>query len=157
MVVGILLILPAKAEGGAAGSAGMGISGDTAGDTASPGAVVSGAEIDTFGTDTTQDLSRVLIYPNPYIPYDGNFESGRPYSKGDNTTGIIFRNVSPQVDIRIYTAAGRLVKAISATSTGGNIQWDARNDENRELATGVYFAVFSSVRGSAIKKFMIVR
>jgi hypothetical protein len=111
-----------------------------------------------FGVAASSGLSNVLIYPNPFIPYDGDLQTGTPFVRGDATTGIIFRNVTSTVDIEIYTVAGRRISTIHATNTGGNVQWDARTDDNREVASGVYIAVLRAPNGERVsKKFMVIR
>lgn len=111
-----------------------------------------------FGAQAAGSLSNVIVYPNPFVPYDNDDANGRPYVAGDMATGIIFANVTAGVDISIYTIAGRLAATIHASNTGGNIQWDARGDDRRELASGVYIAVIRSRSGeTATRKIMIVR
>jgi hypothetical protein len=111
-----------------------------------------------FGVAASTSLSNVLIYPNPFIPYDNDPQTGTPFVKGDATTGIIFRNVTSTVDIEIYTVGGRRISTIHATNTGGNVQWDARTDDNREVASGVYIAILRAPNGERVaKKFMVIR
>lgn len=111
-----------------------------------------------FGNQPASNLASVLIYPNPYIPYDGDPQTGRPFVKGDNTTGIVFKNVPNNVDITIYTVAGHRVARIQVTNSGGNVQWDVHNDDGREVASGVYFALIRSENGEQVmRKFMVIR
>lgn len=111
-----------------------------------------------FGVTVGANLDAVLIYPNPYVPYDGDPQTGSPFVRGDNTTGIIFKNVTSSVDIDIYNVAGRKVASIRASNTGGNVQWDARTDDGREAASGVYIAVLKAPNGQqVVKKFMVIR
>lgn len=111
-----------------------------------------------FGVSVLDNLRGVLIYPNPFIPYDGDPQTGQPFVRGDNTTGIIFKNVTSTVDIDIYNVAGRRVSTIHASNTGGNVQWDAKTDDGREVASGVYVAVIRAPNGDqVVKKFMVIR
>ena len=111
-----------------------------------------------FGAAPASNLSGVLIYPNPFIPYDNDPQTGQPFVKGDNTTGIIFRNVTSTVDIDIFTVTGRRVSTIHATNTGGSVQWDVHADDNREVASGTYIAVIRAPNGErVVKKFMVIR
>ncbi len=111
-----------------------------------------------FGVAVSANLDGVLVYPNPYVPYDGDPQTGAPFVRGDITTGIIFKNVTSTVDIDIYNVAGRRVSSIRATNTGGNVQWDAKTDDGREAASGVYIAVLKAPNGQqVVKKFMVIR
>jgi hypothetical protein len=104
------------------------------------------------------NLSQVLIFPNPFIPYDGDPNTGEPFIKGNERTGIVFRNLTSTVDIDIFTVAGRRVSTIRATNTGGWVQWDARTDDNKELASGMYIAVIKAPSGERVtKRFMVIR
>lgn len=111
-----------------------------------------------FGAAPSTTLSNVLIYPNPFIPYDDDPQTGRPFVKGDFTTGIIFKNVTSTVDIDIFTITGRRVSTIHASNTGGSVQWDAHADDNREIASGTYIAVVRAPNGErVVKKFRVIR
>lgn len=77
-------------------------------------------------------LEHVLNYPNPFTTYTGfqfdhNQASGEPLD----------------VNIRIYTLSGKLIKTINTTATSpGNrvehIAWDGRDDFGDRLGRGVY-------------------
>ena len=69
-----------------------------------------------------------MIAPNPFRPSDGNASTGSPYQRGVAGT-------------EIYAVSGRKVTAFSTTNSGGSIQWDGRNDEFREVASGYYLYV----------------
>ncbi len=111
-----------------------------------------------FGAAAAPSLRDVIVYPNPFVPYDGNAQNGVPFVRGDNASGIIFGNVTASVDIEIYNVAGRRVATIHAANTGGSVQWDARGDDMTEVASGVYIAIIRSNAGEiATRKFMIIR
>ena len=106
----------------------------------------------------TNDLANVEVYPVPFKPNGSNPDEGKPYLAGDATTGITFDNLPAAVSIRIFSLGGRLVATFSTTTGLGKIQWDGRNMEGREVATGGYFAVISSPdRKSVVKRLMIIR
>lgn len=104
-------------------------------------------------------LDSLIIYPNPFIPYDGNDRTGQSYVAGVTGTGITFDNLTTSVDIVIYSIAGRVVARLSKRSgTTDRMHWDARNEDGRELASGVYVAVITSSTGQrVVRKIMIIR
>lgn len=111
-----------------------------------------------LGNLARASLAGVVVYPNPFIPCDGDATTGRPFVRGDNTTGILFANVTSTVDIDVYSVAGRRVATIHAANTGGTVQWDARGDNGDELASGMYIAVLRSPSGESVnRKIMIIR
>ena len=90
------------------------------------------------------DLSNIKIYPNPYKP---NSHSGL----------MNFSNMPKGTQIRIFTATGELVKKFTV-SDYGMAHWDAKNESNRKVASGVYIAIFKSPSGDKkMKKVAIER
>ncbi len=104
------------------------------------------------------NLSRIRVYPVPYKPNGANPNEGKPYRAGDTTSGIIFDQLPAAVKIKIYTLSGRKVAEIETNAGTGAIQWDVRNADNRDVASGGYFAVISSPGSkSVVKKLAIIR
>jgi hypothetical protein len=103
------------------------------------------------------NLSSVIIYPNPWIPNDGNSRTGIPYD-GTPNSGIIFENLPEQATVEIYSIAGKLVARMQKNDAFGRYNWDGRSDDNLDVASGVYLLVIRSGTGERIvKKVMIVR
>jgi hypothetical protein len=104
------------------------------------------------------NLAGVIVYPNPYIPYDNTARTGVPYVHGVDGTGVIFDRLTEVVSIEIYTIAGVRVATIRSQNSGGRIHWNARSDDRRDLASGVYLCVIKSGTGErVIRKLMIIR
>ena len=104
------------------------------------------------------DLSGVRVYPIPYKPNVGDPNQGRPYSPSDQYSGIVFDRLPAEATIKIYTLSGRLVASLTETGSGGAVQWDARNGDGRDAASGGYFAVIASPGAkSVVKKIVILR
>lgn len=92
--------------------------------------------------------ARVLTasaYPNPFR----------------TRTTISYELAAPgRVSLRIYNAAGQLVRMIGdAPGERGvnHARWDGRNDAGRELANGVYLCRLTTADGSIRRKLLIVR
>ncbi|MGC8867779.1 MAG: T9SS type A sorting domain-containing protein, partial [Elusimicrobiales bacterium] len=85
-----------------------------------------------------QSIDNVKIYPNPYKP---------------NTTPgyLTFSNLEPGAEIYIHSINGEMIKKLVVLS-GGMVQWDARNSDGKEVASGVYIAVIKSKSGKSIIK-----
>jgi fibronectin type 3 domain-containing protein len=110
------------------------------------------------GVATATLLDGVRLYPNPYKPNSGSVNEGRPFSQGDETTGIIIDQLPARVTIEIYSVSGRLVTRFDTSASGGKVRWNARNSDGRDAASGGYFAVISSPGMKPIvKKFIIIR
>lgn len=110
------------------------------------------------GAGAQSDLARVRVYPVPYKPNSGNPNEGKPYSAGDATSGIIFDRLPAMVKLQIYTLSGRLVAEFETAAGTGTIQWDVRNADGRDVASGGYFAVISSPgHKSVVKKLAVIR
>ncbi len=80
--------------------------------------------------DEALELTDVLVYPNPYAGFAGDparftFNLSRP----------------AYVTVKIYTLAGRLIRALPARLCGlgyGELEWDGLDSEGRTPANGVY-------------------
>jgi len=87
------------------------------------------------------DLSNVVVYPNPWRPYDGKDETGRLYSPEDPHSGIIFTNLTENTQICVYNIAGELVRYNLEADDIGEFQWSATNDNSYAVASGLYIFV----------------
>ncbi|MFH2201488.1 MAG: fibronectin type III domain-containing protein [Elusimicrobiota bacterium] len=103
------------------------------------------------------DLGSILVYPVPYRPNNTLTDDGVPYASGNPNSGIIFDLLPEGTSIKIYTLAGQLVTDLNSVASG-RIQWDARNRDGRDVATGGYVAVIKSGGQEAIiRKLLIIR
>jgi hypothetical protein len=109
-----------------------------------------------FIAGNATNLQGVSIYPNPFVPYDGNPDNGVPYSPGNANSGVMFTNLPANVSVDVYTVSGARVTTLH-TNAAGTWQWDVRGDDNRELASGVYLIVFRSGGETIVKKLMVIR
>ncbi len=110
-----------------------------------------------FGVAGAGRVEDVVIYPNPFVPNDDREANGRPFDPADARTGILFAGLPAGSDIEILSIAGKSVARIPATGAD-TLRWDARGDDGREVASGVYLVVLRDARGGvAVKKLMIVR
>ncbi len=104
----------------------------------------------------SSDLNRVKVYPNPFVPYDDDANTGVPYTGAVNT-GITFTGLTGSAKIQIFTLDGILVDAVDATNQG-NWQWDARNSAGQECASGIYLYMVTDGGGGLAKgKLCIIR
>jgi hypothetical protein len=73
-----------------------------------------------------RSLQHVYVYPNPFISSEGH----------DKFT---FMRLTETGTIKIYNLVGELVRAISIIN--GTAEWNAKNDEGEDVASGVYVYV----------------
>jgi len=98
---------------------------------------------DVEDDDTPQKQAAALrAYPNPFTP----------------STAIALELSSAErnrpVSLSVYDARGRLVRTLLAgeRTLREEVAWDGRDDDNRTVASGVYFAVLQTAqRRSAVK------
>ncbi|MEW6482287.1 MAG: T9SS type A sorting domain-containing protein [bacterium] len=91
---------------------------------------------------TAENLKNISVYPNPFVPYDNDKDNGIPYN-GSADSGITFKGLTENAEIRIFNLAGRLVREVMLTNQG-IWQWDARNQNNKELSSGIYIYVITN-------------
>ena len=106
---------------------------------------LAGDEIQDFiGTKLfATDLSEVKVYPNPY--------------KDEYGTDIItFANLTENAKIQIYSISGKLV--IEAEADSIEYKWDLKNEDGKDIASGVYIYYISNDKGDrAVGKFVVIR
>lgn len=94
---------------------------------------------------STAGLNSLIVGPNPFIPNDGNDQTGRPWVPGDKTTGILFKNLPPQARIQIYTILGEKVTEINKNELNATVNWSVLNDDGKPVASGYYLYVVTDV------------
>lgn len=103
------------------------------------------AEMRPFATD----LTTLQVYPNPWIPEDGNPDTGTLL------TGITFDNLTTDSTVRIFTISGQLVRQ----SHGGDISWvwDGKNESGQDVFSGVYLYIVTDGNEKKTGKITIIR
>ncbi|MFH1277396.1 MAG: hypothetical protein ABIK65_03345 [Candidatus Eisenbacteria bacterium] len=102
-------------------------------------------------TDATEDLSRILVVPNPYK---------RNVAWEEDSEKVQFTHLPKRATIRVYTVGGDLVREWEHDdpSGGGNSDWNTRNAGGDLVVSGVYvYYVKSPAGGERVGKFIIVR
>lgn len=92
----------------------------------------------------------IIVAPNPWVPKGGRVATGTPEG------GITFTNIPANSELFIYTVSGNLV-ARSQLSGLSTAIWDGRNDNNVDVASGVYIWVLKSDEATKSGKLIIVR
>jgi titin len=112
----------------------------------------------TGGPGPMANLDSIRVYPVPWKPNGGNADEGKPFTTGDPTSGIIFDRLPVAVGVKIYTLRGRLVAQFNTEAGTGAVRWDGKNMDDRDVASGGYFAVISAPGlKSVVKRIVIIR
>ena len=104
------------------------------------------SRLSTPYTAPKENLSEVLVYPNPYV-----LTAAGPK--------LTITNLARQSHVRILTEDGRLVRNfLPGEVPGGRVFWDGRNDRGKLVASGIYLVLVTTETGeSAIRKVAVVR
>ena len=97
----------------------------------------------------TQSLGRVRVVPNPYFVSE-IWEQGL----GDHM--IQFTGLPRKATIRIFNAAGELIRVIEHNEDSSIARWDLKNRFNQLIAPGVYYYHVKSELGEVTGKFIVV-
>ena len=100
-----------------------------------------------FGS-AAPDLDSVIVYPNPFKPNDKVPETG-------DCRGIIFDQLTENATLKIFNLAGELVYEKSGIT--GKVQWNAKNESGKEVASGVYIYLITDSGKKASGKLVIIR
>ena len=83
--------------------------------------------------------SDVRIFPNPLRP-----------SLGASYRSMNFTNVPADARLRVYTAAGEMIRELHS-NPAGQATWDGRNDGGNDAASGLYFVIIEDPGGGGRK------
>lgn len=112
------------------------------------------------GIKIEPNLSKVVIYPNPFKPNDGDWRTGVEFN-GDysinNKTGIHIAGLTENSVVEIYTISGRLVKKLTPLRFYGAAIWDAKTTEGSSVSSGIYIAVIKDNGNVTVEKIMVIR
>lgn len=96
------------------------------------------------------DLERVRVVPNPY--------RGREVWDQPSANEIHFINLPARATIRIYTAAGDLVRVLEHDDGIRDFQrWDLLNASGRQVASGIYLYRVEAERFEFQDRFVVIR
>lgn len=98
----------------------------------------------TTAVEPKAALSTLKIYPNPYrIP---------------STSRVVIEGLTANASLKILTVAGTLVRSL--TTQGGSVaEWDGKDDQGRDVASGIYIAAVVSAdkKNSSVGKIAVIR
>jgi hypothetical protein len=105
------------------------------------------------------DAQQVRIVPNPFILKAEDYNFG-----GDEKNRLLFVNLPPYCTLRIFTAAGDLIKTIDHATGSADESWDQITAYNQQVASGIYILQVDNaldidkktIPGS-LEKFVIIR
>lgn len=100
----------------------------------------------------SRDLTLIHTVPDPYL-------ATSPFDLAPTEKSMMFVNLPPRAEVRIYSLTGILVRALSHNDPtgGGRMAWDMRNRNNQFVASGVYFYHVSTPDGDEmVGKFTVV-
>ena len=104
-------------------------------------APVSGSGVYFVGGVLFTNLSSAYAYPVPFKPSAGH-------------TSIKFANLANDSTIKVYTIMGELVQTLTGPDSNGKIDWNVKNSNGDNVASGVYIYQikngFSEKRGKLI-------
>lgn len=109
------------------------------------------------GSPPRSNLEEIAVVPNPY-------RVRADWEPGDGTRLLRFIRVPDKATVRIFTAAGELLRTLKANqfqSPGGvtgDVSWDLRNEKGRGVVSGIYLYQVETADGRTRKgKFVIIK
>lgn len=101
------------------------------------------------------NLYNVYVVPNPVRTGSSRLTTDNYHSFPDGL--VRFVNCPQQCTIRIFTVAGDLVWINEHTNGNGNVEWDTKNLEEEEVASGVYVYRIESGSDSVYGRIVVIR
>ncbi|MCX6844500.1 MAG: choice-of-anchor J domain-containing protein [candidate division WOR-3 bacterium] len=107
---------------------------------------VEGSKTQPEATTAIRLPTGVEVSPNPFVP-----------SRGHTVISFFGAGLS-EAEIKVFNKAGELVKKLTGEKDKDRLDWDAKNENGKELASGVYIYVVKEKSGTVRKgKFAIIR
>jgi hypothetical protein len=99
------------------------------------------------------NLSKIRVVPNPFI-----LDAAGSLSQGVENK-IVFKNLTGNCTIKIFTEYGELINTIEHTDGSGDQEWYSTTSSNQFVVSGVYIAYIQdhTTGETAIAKFVIIR
>ncbi len=110
---------------------------DASGHKSEPSESVQLTPAEPVVSEDFDDLEQVVIWPNPFSRRTGD--------------QIVFRGLTPQATISIYSVSGQLVRRIEHENGTSRQTWDGRNGHGDKIPDGIYIYHVTAVhpgRGS---------
>jgi hypothetical protein len=101
------------------------------------------------------DLYNVYVVPNPVRTGTSRLTTDNYHNFPDGL--VRFVNVPPSCTIKIFTVAGDLVWFRDHVDGTGNVEWDTRNLEEEEVASGVYVYRIESPDDAVFGRIVVIR
>jgi subtilisin family serine protease len=86
----------------------------------------------------------VRVYPNPWQP-------------GSGAEFLIFSGVVRNAQIHVFSSSGEKVITLTMTTNAGDLRWDLRDSQGREVPAGIYLYEVIEAGQRTVGKFAVVR
>ena len=102
-----------------------------------------------------EQFDKINVYPNPLFAYNANsaaygFKTDEPF--------VTFSNLPEELEIKIYSLSGNLVKTLYKNDKVASLRWDLKNESSMRIASGMYIAIINVPNiGQKILKFAIIQ
>ncbi len=111
---------------------------------------------------TAKNFDGLFTSSSEVIPYESSHHSIEqtraypvPFHSGSGTKFLTFDSFPPDSTIDIYNLNGEQIKTI--TPSANSYQWDVRNQEGEDVASGVYYVRVSGSGGDKTFKIVVQR
>ena len=105
--------------------------------------------------DKERDLfNKINVFPNPLFAFNPGvgFTGGSP-----DAPYVTFSNLPNQIDIRIFSLSGNLIRSLVKDDNDPYMTWDLQNENGLRVASGMYLAIVSNAEfGQRVLKFAII-
>ena len=89
-----------------------------------------------------EDLSNVVVYPNPFVGTDGDLKNGEYNAESEEYKNINFVNITRNSKLYIFDVSMNIVfneEKIEEKSVYGKYRWNMKNKNGQNVASGMYY------------------
>jgi hypothetical protein len=102
-----------------------------------------------------EQYKKINVYPNPLFGYNSLSNS---FGYSTDEPFVTFSNLPTEVNIKIYSLSGNLIKTIRKNDSAASFRWNLKNESGMRIASGMYLAIIDVPNiGQKILKFAIIQ
>ena len=86
----------------------------------------------------------MYAFPNPVRP-------------NEVAAGVMIAGLPPQADVTVLGLTGAFVRRLEERDADGGLRWDLRDEQGRDVPSGVYLVRVTSGGQAALTKIAVIR
>ena len=91
---------------------------------------------------TPENINHILLYPQPVTP---------------DTEWIMFANIAPGTDLKIFDINGHFIYTVREEDNNGGVRWNLKDQSGKKISAGIYIYFATYKDQQKIGKFAVIK